>query len=214
MVFSSEAHQVQCVLWPQLSLHSLHVLVRTCVFLPGTTLLEGRTKTDVFPVPHNTCNLAGADRHLVNHPDLVYFPCCLLPLFFLSLYTKHASRGLNRSPMGRCQAYLGVPVIQVFTCEFLNIGGNIRKQKSSSQQDVYQWTDHTWSSHSHITPHLPKGISLPITSMSVCEMAALQMWPPGNIKHKLIISFCTESGECKGPGAEQAGPKAVTGFYG
>lgn len=65
--------------------------------------------------------------------------------------TQYVTRGRMSSMLG------GVPVIQVFTCGFLNIGGRQGKGNSSSQQDIYQSTGRSRSSHSNITPQSPKG---------------------------------------------------------
>lgn len=58
---------------------------------------------------------------------------------FESLYTQHSSRGLSMSPRDDVKhVACGVAVIQVFTCESLNVGGSARVQKSLSQQDIYR----------------------------------------------------------------------------
>lgn len=83
--------------------------------------------------------MADAHRCLANNPDLINFACHLLLLFF-KVYTHNVFPEDSSCHPREDVKHVGggAAVVQVFTCESLNVGGSIRKQKSPSHQDTYQ----------------------------------------------------------------------------
>lgn len=113
--------------------HSSSGLVSICLV---TSFSRAGRRVVHFPDPHSIWHKVGAHRCLVN---LINFACHLL-LLFLKVYLHNIlpedSACHPREDVKHVAC--GVAVAQVFTCESLNVGGSARKQKSLSQQDIYQ----------------------------------------------------------------------------